>query len=179
MIGKGKVKLDYLDEKIGLELNKIRNDWDTRKWCRQVGLIDDFQQRTWLENQSKRDDIQMFGILSDSLAGGYNYIGVCGLTDIDYVHSRAEFSLYIFPEFRLNGYAKKALLELLRYGFNELGLQQIWGETFKGNPAYNLFKDIGMKDDGVRRHFYFKDGTFLDANLISILCGEWSEKHDS
>ena len=31
-----------------------------------------------------------------------------------------------------------------------------------------LFKDVGFKEEGKRRDFYFKDGEFIDAHIISI-----------
>lgn len=168
------VGLDVIDEGIGLRLNLVRNNWDVRRWCRQVGLIDDLHQKRWYYAQSERSDINMFAIVEGGRKEGA-CVGICGLTDIDLVHSRAEFSLYIFPEYRLKGYAKDGLWQILKYGFDTLGLNQIWGETFEGNPAYKMFKDIGMQDDGIRRQFYFKDGHFLDAHLISMTSEEWRE----
>lgn len=161
------IALDYISED-GMFLNIVRNNENIRKWCRQVGLIDDLQQESWLRKISTDPHIRMYSIKDIGSKVG-QFVGVCGLTDIDHINQRAEFSCYIFPEMQRNGYACKALKLLFRHGFNDLNLNIIWGETFQGNPAYGLFiKKLGMKHEGTRSQFYFKNGKFIDAFLVSI-----------
>jgi RimJ/RimL family protein N-acetyltransferase len=100
-------------------------------------------------------------------------VGVAGLTSIDRLARRAEFSLYIGPEHHGEGYGRKALIALFTKGFRDLGLNLIWGESFDGNPAIRLFESLGMIREGTRRDFYFKDGRFIDAHLFSIRSTEW------
>jgi ribosomal-protein-serine acetyltransferase len=102
-------------------------------------------------------------------------VGVCGLTDIDLVNRRAEFSLYIGPEYHGCGYGEASLRALIKKGFNSYGLKSIWGESFTGNMAMKMFYKVGFKHDGVRRSFYFRDGKFIDAHLFSILRDEWKD----
>lgn len=101
------------------------------------------------------------------------HIGVCGLTSIDMTNRRAEFSLYLIPSYQGKHLGSKALTILLEHAFNNLGLMQVWGEVFEGNPAIESFEKLGFKRDGVRRDFYFRDGKFINANLISIKDDEW------
>ena len=98
---------------------------------------------------------------------------MCGLTSIDYINSRAEFSLYIGHSYQRQGFAKDALKALLEVAFNEVNLNGVWGETFEGNHALNLFEKLGMKKEGTRRQFYFKGGKYIDAHLVSITREEW------
>lgn len=100
-------------------------------------------------------------------------IGVCGLTSIDMEARKAEFSLYIGPEHQGKGYGSEALKLLLYHGFLNLGLNQIWGETFDKNPAAKMFEELGFKKDGTRRQFYMKSGKLIDCHLYSILRDEW------
>jgi len=163
------VTLYPLDEDYIESFRRVRNHPAIRRWCRQVGLISREDQKKWFKNQQSDPTIQMFQI--------YNRIervsGVCGLTSIDLVNARAEFSLYIFPTDHRQGLGRGALKTLLDYGFKELNLHQIWGETFDGNPAMRLFTDLGFKKDGTLRDFYFKNGEYIDAHRISILRSEW------
>ena len=100
-------------------------------------------------------------------------VGVCGLTDIDYPNSRAEFSCWISPDFQRFGYATSALKTLFVHGFFDLNLNQIWGETFDKNPALSLFTEkLKMAYDGTRRRFYFRDGEYIDSHLVSLLRSE-------
>ena len=141
-----------------------RNDYAIWKWCRQHTVIDRAAHERWLKKILEDPSIKMFEIVTS-----YNSaIGVCGFTDIDRLNQRAEFSLYIAPAYQGKGYAKAALKTLFSHGFMNQNFHVIWGETFDGNKAYNLFLDLGMKHEGVRRDFYFKDGHFINAHLISL-----------
>lgn len=173
------IKLDAINPDIGTRLNKIRNEPGVRNWCRQAGLIDDFQQQEWLADISVRKDIRMYAIRCETAHSEFgDYVGICGLTSIDHLNQRAEFSCYVFPKFRLKGYCRAALIGLFRHGFDDLNLQTIWGETFDGNPAINLFQSIGMQLEGRRRNFYFKRGKFIDVFLLSMTREEFHNAHD-
>ena len=151
-----------------------RNEPKIRKWCRQQDLISDQAQAEWYERQEKDPSVRMYGIAdSDNLNAP---AGVCGLTSIDWINRRAEFSLYIAPMSQGAGLGKKALQTLLSHGFENLGLHQIWGESFDKNPAMKTFDALGFSRDGVRPQFYFRDGKFVDAHLFSMLASDWREK---
>lgn len=141
-----------------------RNDARVRKWCRQYDLIGEKDQLDWMEHVRLDPKISMFEIIK----GDDTPVGVCGLTDIDLINRRAEFSLYIAPKFHRLGYSKPALKTLLSFGFRALGLNRIWGECFEGNGANNIFESMGFIREGVRRDFYYRDGEFIDCNLLSI-----------
>jgi RimJ/RimL family protein N-acetyltransferase len=100
-------------------------------------------------------------------------LGVCGLTSIDLYNRHAEFSLYIAPQLQGDGLGTRALKTLLAYGFKTLGLNSIWGETFQGNHALKMFEQMGFKIEGSRRDFYFRDGKYIDAVLVSMQASEF------
>ena len=156
-------QLDIISEGDLAYMRHNRNLPEIRDWCRQVGLIDPIQQEDWHKRISSDPTIRMYTIyMGDS-------VGVCGLTDIDHVNQRAEFSCYIYPEHQGSGYATKALKTLFKHGFDDLNLNMIWGETFEGNAAIHIFTEkLGMFLEGTRRNFYYKKGKFLDAHLLSI-----------
>lgn len=151
---------------------KCRNKPEIRGWCRQVGLISEQDQEKWFKAQNDDKTIQMFEVWCDPMIDG-KPSGVCGLTSIDMHVRKAEFSLWIDPDKQRRGIAKKALHTLFNYGFDELGLNIIWGETFSENPARHLFKKIGMHVEGTRRDFYYKNGKHIDAILFSAKAHEW------
>lgn len=179
------VTLEPLDSKHLELIRGWRNDPRIHNWCRQNDLITDVAQKLWFEKQSQDASIKMYLITvglppDNSSPTDYdvyelvktpitdNRVGVCGLTSIDLWNRRAEFSCYVGPDFQNKGYATAALKTLFRHGFENLGLNIIWGESFDGNHAMNIFRKLGMKDEGIRRDFYFKKGRFIDAHLISI-----------
>lgn len=164
------VSLDALDSS---DLYRMwRNDPNIWRWTRQNDLISKTSHEKWFEVQSKDPAIRMYRILAD-----LDPVGVCGLTSINWQNRNAEFSLYVAPCFHGKGFSKKALRTLFHHGFKNLGLKSIWGETFENNHAHGIFEGLGMKMDGVRRQFYWKDGQFWDATLFSILDEEFFEKH--
>jgi RimJ/RimL family protein N-acetyltransferase len=144
-----------------------RNRPEIRKWCRQYDLISERDQELWFEWQNDDPNTHMFEVMEvpDKI---YDGIGVCGLTSCDLINRRAEFSLYIAPTYQGEGLGSKALKALLLFGFNSLNLNLIWGECFDGNPALKMFEKLGFQSDGIRRDFYFRDGQYIDAHLVSI-----------
>lgn len=156
------------------QLLSWRNDPRISHWCRQHDLISPNEHEAWFKAQENCPHTKMFEVwLLDDL------VGVCGLTSIDYIHNRAEFSLYIDPERHGEGLGKKALKTLLKHGFDNYGLNRIWGESFHGNPAIKMFQDLGFEKEGTRRDFYFKGGKFIDAHLYSISHITFQEKWGS
>jgi RimJ/RimL family protein N-acetyltransferase len=166
------VGLDTIGPELLEEMREWRNDPKIRDWCRQSGLISPRDQERWYLNQNDDKSIQMFSIIEQ---GKQDVIGICGLTSIDLISRRAEFSLYIAPKFQGFKLGYPALKTLVKYGFNDLGLNSIWGESFDGNHAMTMFLAIGFKQEGTRREFYYKNGRFIDAHLFSILRDEFFE----
>lgn len=162
------VQLDTINPEDVMRMRGWRNNAKIRKWCRQYDLISYRDQENWYDELSSRSDVRMYAIRMRNLL-----IGVCGLTDIDLINRRAEFSCYVAPEHQCKGHAKRALRTLFSHGFMALGLNGIWGETFDGNPAAKLFECLGMTKEGSRRDYYFRDGHFIDAHLYSLLRSDW------
>jgi diamine N-acetyltransferase len=151
---------------------EARNLPEVKRWCRQSGILGEVQQEAWGTKINEDPAIEMFGIQADD-----NMVGTCGLTDINYIHSTAEYSMLIFPEEQGNGYATQGLRLLLDHAFLDLGLYNIWGEIFKENRAgKSIAQKLGFTYDGTLRSRYFKEGKRIDTEIWSILATEW--KHE-
>lgn len=160
----------------------MRNDPDIMKWCRQHDVLHWHNHNKWFDAQAKDETMTMYAIRiggwdirKSSLVSNRPALGVCGLTGIDYVNSRAEFSLYIGKDNQGQGYGEEALIKLFDKGFNHYNLNLIWGESFDGNPAIAMFEKVGMKKDGIRRNFYYREGKYIDAILYSITKKEFNK----
>ena len=162
------ISLGPLDSYHQEKIRAWRNDERVWKWCRQYDVIDDRSQEAWFKRQSEDSSIKMWAVMN-----GDDMVGVAGLTSIDWVNRRAEFSLYIDPQVHRKGFGAMALRTLLRHGFYNLGLNSIWGETFQDNPAVHMFERVGLKKEGTRRDFYFRAGRFIDCYLYSMLRSEF------
>lgn len=157
------------------KLLKWRNDWRLIRWTRQSDLLNEVEHADWFERQARDASIRMYLVIMRA-QGKTEPVGVCGLTSIDYRNRRAEFSLYIAAAFQKMGLGKAALATLLGHGFDNLGLNLIYGETFDQNPALSMFLKLGFQPEGARRSFYWKDGKFIDAHLVSITAEEWRNR---
>lgn len=153
-----------------------RNDPDVYKWCRQYEPIESWAHEKWLLSLESRSDVKMYGIKSEDPGEDSEVVGVCGLTSLDFINRRAEFSLYIGPDHQGKGYGEGALKTLLAHAFLALNLNLVWGETYEENPAAKIFERVGMFKEGVRRRFYYRDGRYIDATLYSILKSEFRSK---
>lgn len=159
----GPLELEHMET-----ARRWRNDYSIWKWCRQNDLISAESQKTWFLKQGSDPTIKMYAVYSHDI-----FVGVCGLTSICTLNRRAEFSLYIEPSKQGLGRGKAALLTLLAHGFRNQGLYSIWGESFAGNPATEMFKKIGFSYDGKNRSSYFRDGGFVDSEIYCILATEF------
>lgn len=149
-----------------------RNQEEIRRWCRQYTLINEKQHGVWFEKMQTDPSIKMFGIVSQ--LERELVLGVCGFTSIDKHNQTAEFSLYIRPEHQKQGYGVDALKTLFRHGFMDHNFNRIWGETFDGNHALQMFLKLGMKHEGTSREAYFRNGKYIDCHRIGLLRSEWN-----
>ena len=51
-------------------------------------------------------------------------------------------------------------------------------EVYSNNDALEVYKHIGFKHEGTLREGYYNEGKYWDADLLSMLRGEYEEKYD-
>jgi RimJ/RimL family protein N-acetyltransferase len=172
-----------LDNDRELEFHvESRNTDAIMKWCRQYKPLTLQEHKNHLANCQKDGKRIFFNVFLEDMENGdvfpdRSLIGMTGLTDIDLINRRAEFSLWINEAYHGQGYGKQALSLIFQFGFNDLNLHSIWGETFEGNPAAIMFDKLGMAYEGSRRDFYYKNGIYLDAHLYSIKKNEFIKRY--
>jgi RimJ/RimL family protein N-acetyltransferase len=159
------------------QLFAYRNDEAVWRWCRQNTLLEWNNHLRWINSLGSDASIKMFAIEFAEPDRETELLGVCGFTDISWVNQRAEFSLYVAPKHRRRCIGSDSLKRLFFHGFDDLNLNTIWGETFDGNPALGIFLGLGMVKEGTRKEFYFRNGRFIDAHLVSIGRKKWHSLH--
>ncbi len=106
---------------------------------------------------------------------GESIIGAIELRSIDREHAHAELSLWIGRDWWGHHFASEAALAVVRYGFEELGLNRIQAYHMVRNPASGrVMEKIGMKQEGVLRQCVRKWGRFEDVAVRAILREEWA-----
>jgi L-amino acid N-acyltransferase YncA len=170
----------FLSKEINSELARnTRNLPDIRDWCRENDVISPQAQEKWFASIGTDNKNLMYSIHTCKLEAGddkslanslSNQIGVCGLTNINWFHRTAEWSLYISTLFQSNGCAESALKTLIKHGFDSLNLNRIWGDIFSTNTkCIQLAEKIGFTKEGELRNSYYKNGKYINSIIVSML----------
>ncbi len=103
-------------------------------------------------------------------------IGTCGIYDWNKTVRRAEIGYDLEPAHWGEGIMTEALRAVLRYGFDEMGLNRIQAIIDSENvKSIKLVERLGFKKEGVlRQNSYFR-GQFRDEASFSLLKEEWTK----
>lgn len=102
-------------------------------------------------------------------------VGVISLMNISEANESAELSVIVgHPDDRHQGYGTEAIELLLRYAFDELGLNRVGLSAFDFNDeAIAAYEKLGFAVEGRYRQAIKRNAHFHDAILMSIVKGEW------
>jgi RimJ/RimL family protein N-acetyltransferase len=109
------------------------------------------------------------------LKGEEEPIGVISLMNISEANDSAELSVIVgHPEDRHQGYGVEAIALILRYGFEDLGLNRVSLSVFEFNEdAISTYEKLGFRKEGRLRKAVKRDDAFHDAILMGISGSEW------
>ena len=126
-----------------------------------------------------RDDFESgeglhFAILARGAeAAESTLVGAVGL-EISARHRSAMLGYWIGVPYWGRGYCTEAADEVIRYGFEELGLRRIHSNHFASNPASGkVMQKLGMTYEGTRREHFEKWGRREDSVEYGLLAEEW------
>jgi RimJ/RimL family protein N-acetyltransferase len=104
-------------------------------------------------------------------------IGNCGLHDVDLKNRSAVFGIVIGDKnYWSQGYGTDATLTLLRFAFEQIGLNRVELFVYDFNPrAQRAYEKAGFKRSGVKRQGLFRNGAFHDEIMMDILREEWDK----
>jgi len=107
------------------------------------------------------------------------HIGNCAL-HLDASKQTAGFGIIIGDKTQWGkGYGTTALREVLRIGFEEMGLHRIHLEAFAGNArGIRCYEKCGFRREGLHRKARFKRGEWRDAVSMAILREEWEADYE-
>jgi len=169
------IRLRPLEREDLRQLRDWRNDPEIFSRVREYRYLNMENQEAWFD--SLRDDRKtiMFGVDEDICS---ELIGVCGLTNIDWIARKAEVSIYIGNEdFRGKGRGRPILDLLAQYAFDECNLNRLWAEVFLNNEiGQKLFKSAGYQEEGRLRDHAFKGGEYWSSFIYGLLKEEWQKK---
>ncbi len=131
------------------------------------------QAREWIAGLADCARGQSVHFAVQSKSGG-PLIGAVELRAMDTTHAHAELSLWIGVGWWGQGLASEAARAVVRYGFEQLGLNRIHAYHMVRNPASGrVLAKIGMKPEGLLRQCVRKWGRFEDVVLMAVLRQDW------
>lgn len=99
------------------------------------------------------------------------YIGNIMLQEINWINRSAHIPVMIGDKEEWGkGYATEARMMMLKFAFEERGLERIWAEVLESNVgSLKLHEKCGYKVEGLMRNSIFKNGVFQNQYLLSVL----------
>jgi RimJ/RimL family protein N-acetyltransferase len=113
------------------------------------------------------------------VADDLRLVGHCGLINVDLRHRRGEVGIMIGDLGSQNqGYGRDAIVTLLRFAFDTLGLNAVSICAREDNErALHLYRSIGFQDAGRTRETDYAEGRFWDLVILDMLVGEFRERY--
>ena len=91
-------------------------------------------------------------------------IGTCDLSEIDEHHKRAEVGFMIARKYWGGGIAFEAMLAVLEFGKNALGIERFSARTHAGNDrSAALLKRLGFQLEGTLKGYIVREGVRRDC----------------
>jgi len=132
--------------------------------------------RKWVEDKIFNNQHQIY--LAICLADTKELVGYLGINEIDHRNQKAQWAgININNGYSNKGYATEAGKLMLKFTFEELGINRFYGYWLESNiPSIRMAENLGFVKEGLIRGFVFKKNQFQNAYLMSILKDEYNLK---
>ena len=96
--------------------------------------------------------------------------GFLDIFEFDSFHRRAGLGILIRKENRRQGFARAALSEALKYGFQHLGLKQFFCNILEENTAsIRLFTELGFQKTGIKKSWINTGIQYKDEGFYQLI----------
>jgi len=98
-------------------------------------------------------------------------IGMAGFTEYSAIHKTGGIGYVLLPECWNKGYMTEAVKEIIKFGFNRLGLNRVEATCdVKNKGSARVMEKSGMKFEGTMRKCVIRQGSRItDAKLYAIV----------
>src|SRR6185436_7373977 len=124
------------------------------------------EERAWLERTMNNEDPGSFSLAIESSDG--EYLGGVGLMNIDRRNGTAEVGIVIArPRDWGRGLGTEAMLLMVRYAFEELGLHRVQLRVYDFNDrGQKSYTKLGFVEEGRLREALFRHGSRHDVLIM-------------
>jgi len=157
-------------------INEWRNDPDVSKMV--VGnklFVSSAREKIWVEEKIHDDKVDMYFAICAKDTN--EMIGFTSVRSINWRNKSAYWGgVTIGKEHWKKGFAKATNGLILKFVFDELGLNKIYTDYLKEHDISDrIFKKMSFTIDGIARQEVFKGGRFHDVVRVSLLKREYDE----
>lgn len=97
-------------------------------------------------------------------------IGTCGYHNWHKEHFKAELGYELNPKYWRRSFMKEAILPILVFGFEHMGLHRIEAFIDPANvSSEKLLRSLYFSEEGIMRDFFFEKGKFVDAKIFGLI----------
>lgn len=155
----------------------LRNDPSTLLHLHDVNQYNQAHTDAWLRTlapTSKRYSVFQW-LNSPATPAEYgDFVGLVRIDRIDSVNRNCAVGLDIVPEHRGKGHSARIYRWLLDYLFRQLNMHMVYLEVLESNDrAIHVYERLGFRIDGRLRERIFRNGTYENSILMSLLRSEY------
>jgi ribosomal-protein-serine acetyltransferase len=139
----------------------------------------------WVDNTHCVEDSQVFlkeaalfnmsgKRLTTLIKYNHKVVGSIGFIELDTVNKKGEIGYWISQNMQGQGIITKACKKLIEYAFRHLDVHRIVIKMDSQNARSKaIAARMGFTHEGTLRHDRFRNGTFRNTELYSLLKDEW------
>lgn len=104
------------------------------------------------------------------------HAGVIGFNEVDWGHSQAEMGYWLAADRQGRGLITRAAAELVRWAFDDLGLNRVAIRAATGNERSRAIPErLGFRHEGTEREAERLYDRFVDLEVYGLLAGDRRE----
>lgn len=109
--------------------------------------------------------------------GDDEYLGTISLKEVDWEAGTAEYAISMRTKAQGRGLATKATNEILRYAFEDLGLNRVFLNVLSDNEkAIHLYEKCGFQYEGLFKNHVNIRGENKSLRWYAVMKEEWEER---
>ena len=169
-----RLTLDRLTEADVPRLVELCSDWKIAETTLRIPHpYTEQDARGWLAFVNERIEQGLAYSYAVRLSGTGELIGNIRINP-DQDHHRAEIGYWVGVPYWGKGYCTEAGREIIRFGFEDLGLNAITCGYLVGNTAsQRVMEKLGITYEGIRRQYYYRHEQYIDLAVGTLLRSEW------
>jgi UDP-4-amino-4,6-dideoxy-N-acetyl-beta-L-altrosamine N-acetyltransferase len=146
----------------------VRNQPEIRKSMYTEHIIILQEHLAWVDRMSNDKQQIVFIVLVDDVVGG-----IVSINLLDRLHLKSNWAFYLDKNMP-NGLGPSLECVLIKFAFNELGLEKLNCEVIETNDrVVKLHKKFGFMEEGFRRENIIKDRQRIGVFFLGLTKSDW------